>query len=281
MGDALWWVLDSGPASSSPRLVLTEPSPVGALRVQRDDVAGAVDGLDRVGGLRRSVVVVALPTGSGWVDPDQVAVLEEWAGGDVTTVTARYSRAPSAAVYLLRPDLADAATRELLGAVVGRIDRMPVGERPRVVVHGQSLGAWAGERAVADLGVGRVDAVMWQGAPGAARNDGPGRSAGTVADRCVVDARNADDPVVHLHPDLLWDPRARTGDALPWLPVVSFLRVAAALPGSLDAPAGRGHRYRPVLPPEGCAGGAGTRVGPGAHGPGRGIPRGNHPRGID
>lgn len=250
VGDAAWWALDSGPAASSPRLVLTEPSPVVALRVSGPDAVSAVAELDHRGGLRKSVVVVALPTGSGWVDPAQVAELEKWAEGDLATVTTRYSRAPSAAVLLLRPERADDAARELLAAVLDRVERMPPPDRPSVLVYGQSLGARAGMRAVGSVGRGRVAAVLWQGVPGG--GTGAGRVGSAGSERCVVDSRNDDDPVVVLRPRLLWDPRARGRDTVPWLPVVSFLRTAAALPGSLATPTGSGHRYQPVLPPAGC-----------------------------
>ena len=110
----LWWALDSGPLTSEPQLVLTDRPLTPAVRVYgdhpeldaRDAARLTADALDDAGGFDRSVLVVTIPTGSGWVDPDQVGAFEDWASGDVATVAMRYSSAPSAAVYALRPEVA-------------------------------------------------------------------------------------------------------------------------------------------------------------------------------
>lgn len=249
-GAALWWSLDRGPLSLTPTIVLADRSAHGAVRVYGDypdlepraAARRTVDRLEAAGGLERSVLVVTVPTGSGWVDPLQVEATEEWAGGDVATVALRYSSAPSAAVYLLRPELATRSARALLTEVLDRLRTLGASRRPQLVVHGVSLGARGGSAALTDPEIGSgVDSAVWQGLPGArATTGGPGRTVvSRSAGHCVVSSVNPDDPVAELSWELLRDP----GRAA---------RVLAALPGSDSATPGAGHRYRPVLPPSGC-----------------------------
>jgi hypothetical protein len=241
---AAWWALDSGPFARSPRDILTETSPTGAVRVfgdhpgqdARTAARETVDALDRAGGLDRRVLSVDLPTGSGWVDPDEVTALERWAGGDIASVSVRYSAAPSAAVLLLHRDLAVDSARALLHEVVDRVDRRDPARRPAIVVHGESLGAFVGTEVLTDP---RLDAAvasrLWQGTPGGAHAGAP---TGPGA-RCTVADLNDDDPVGQLSTRLLVHP-------------VQALTVLTDLPGSENRPAGSGHSYRPVLPPAGC-----------------------------
>ncbi len=261
LGSALWWALDSGPLAADPRLVLNDRATSPAIRVYGDhrgldpDHAARLttDALVGAGGFDRSVLLVTIPTGSGWVDPAQVTAIEDWSGGDVATVAMRYSSAPSAAVYALRPELAADSAHAILVEITSRLRALPRDDRPRLVVHGLSLGAQAGAEALRDPGVaGLVDAALWQGRPGAATvataSAAPSATAApATADpagseplaRCTVIEVNSDDPVAELGRDLLRDP-------------VRALRVLSALPGSDSAAPGIGHRYRPILPPSGC-----------------------------
>lgn len=242
----VWWIFDDGPLAQSPRDVLTEQSDFGAVRAFGDrpgeDTETAaletVDDLVTAGGLDRDVVVVALPTGSGWVDPDQVEAVEQWADGDVATVSVRYARVPSAVAYLLRPELAEQSATHLLQAVVDRVGELPEDERPEIVVHGQSLGVVAGMAALEALETLEtgVSAALWQGRPGTV--------AAPASAACTVDAVNQDDPVAALGWGLFADPVAAVG-------------VLADLPGSESAAAGTLHSYQPVLPPDGCTDGVG------------------------
>lgn len=76
-----------------------------------------------------------------------------------------------------------------------------------------------------------VCSTFWLGIPG-----GDGR---TGLPRETI-AANADDPVVHASPSMLFTP---TGEGRPWLPVVSFVHAGADFIESLGVPAGSGHRY--------------------------------------
>ncbi len=169
LAGAAWWAFDEGPLMQHPRDILTETSPVGAVRVFGDhpgkdaDVAAreTVDALVADGGFAKDVVMIALPTGSGWVDPDQVDAVEDWADGDVATVSVRYARTPSAVAYLMRPDLAAASATALLQEVLDRIEGLPEDRRPDVIVQGQSLGVGAGTAAVENV-TAPVAAQLWR-----------------------------------------------------------------------------------------------------------------------
>ena len=238
----VWWAFDSGPLASSPELVLAQSDGTAAVRVYGDhadlDVDSAarrtVAALDAAGGFDRSVLMVTIPTGSGWVDPDEVSAIEDWAGDDIATVAMRYSAAPSGAVFALRPELAVDSAHALLREVTHRLRELPEPDRPRLVVHGLSLGAQAGVAVLTDPAISEfVDAALWQGRPGA------GTARADSADHCEVTEVNPDDPVAQLSWDLLREPSRA-------------IRVLAALPGSDSAAPGIGHRYLPITPPDGC-----------------------------
>ncbi|NEM06193.1 hypothetical protein GCU54_09220 [Geodermatophilus normandii] len=107
----------------------------------------AVDDLERAGGLDRAVLVVVTTTGSGWVDPGAVDSVEYLTGGDSAAVAIQYSYLPSFVSYLVDSDRAREAGRELFDAVYDRWNRLPLDDRPRLVVAGESLGSFGGETA--------------------------------------------------------------------------------------------------------------------------------------
>jgi len=51
----------------------------------------ALEELKRVGGFKRSLLVVATPTGTGWLDPGATDTLEYLHGGDTAIVSMQYS----------------------------------------------------------------------------------------------------------------------------------------------------------------------------------------------
>ncbi|WP_211517318.1 alpha/beta hydrolase [Geodermatophilus africanus] len=107
----------------------------------------AVDDLARAGGLDRGVLAVVTTTGSGWVDPGAVDSVEYLAGGDSAAVAIQYSYLPSFVSYLVDSDRAREAGRELFDAVYERWNRLPLDDRPRLVVVGESLGSFGAETA--------------------------------------------------------------------------------------------------------------------------------------
>lgn len=191
----------------------------------------AVAELERVGGLRRSAVLVAVPTGSGWVNPAAVRAGETLTRGDLATVVVQYAERPSWQEYLFGSGAAERNACALVVALRERIARLPASERPQLLVYGESLGAIAAAT-VRDY----ADAIVVAGTPAAAW-EAP--LAGVTA------VLHDDDPVGWFSPRLLV---ARpTGWSGAWMPVVSFWLTAASLLSALDVPPGRGHRYGPEL----------------------------------
>jgi uncharacterized membrane protein len=105
----------------------------------------AVEDLERAGGFRRSVLVVATTTGSGWIDPASPDTLEYLTGGDSAVVTIQYSYLPSWLSYLVDQDRARDAGRELFDAVYARWSDLPRDARPQLFVYGESLGSFGAE----------------------------------------------------------------------------------------------------------------------------------------
>jgi uncharacterized membrane protein len=107
----------------------------------------AVQDLQRAGGFQRKNLLVVTTTGSGWVDPALVDTFEYLSGGDCATVAIQYSYLPSWVSYLVDQAKALAAGRSLFDAVYGVWTKMPLGQRPKLYVAGESLGSFGGEAA--------------------------------------------------------------------------------------------------------------------------------------
>ncbi|WP_433710900.1 alpha/beta-hydrolase family protein [Nocardia sp. CA-084685] len=200
-------------------------------------VALAIRELERSGGFERSNIVLAVPTGSGWIDANAVRGFYERFGGDVALVGMQYSYAPSWVSFVFGRDGAVASARALFNAVERRIGTLD--HKPELYVYGQSLGALGGSSIFADDADQdhRTCATLWAGPP-----------AGQVHRAGATVLANSSDPVVHWSPSLLWRAPELRGvrvDApVPqWLPVISFLQTSADLLAALNAPPGHGHRY--------------------------------------
>ena len=96
----------------------------------------AVDDLARAGGFDRGLLVVVTTTGSGWVDPGSVDSVEHLTGGDSAAVAMQYSYLPSWMSYLVDKDRARESGREPFDAVYDRWSKLPLDDRPRLVVVG-------------------------------------------------------------------------------------------------------------------------------------------------
>ncbi|MGW1931048.1 alpha/beta hydrolase [Streptomyces sp. NPDC001919] len=127
----------------------------------------AVRELDRTGAFDRAVLAVAGTTGTGWVDPNVTEALEYMYGGDTAIVAVQYSYLPSWVSFLVDKEKAGRATRALLDAVRARLDALPAAHRPRLVVTGESLGAYAVEASFdgPDDLLASTDGALLMGAP--------------------------------------------------------------------------------------------------------------------
>ncbi|MXQ76765.1 hypothetical protein GSM98_11380 [Rhodococcus rhodochrous] len=194
----------------------------------------AVDELRRARAFDRPHLVVAVPTGSGWVDAAAVRGFENRWGDDVAIVAQQYSDMPSWATFVLDRGAAEEEARALVTALRAHLSTLPDERRPALHVYGQSLGA-TGASAVFD-DEPEPCALFLAGPPAGVRTDGASVRA------------NTSDPVVWWQPSLLWSPpdlsHARAdAPTPPWLPLVSFMNTTVDLLTSLEAAPGHGHRY--------------------------------------
>ncbi len=200
-------------------------------------VDAAVAEMERAGAFERGVVVVAIPTGSGWVDENAVAGAELRFRGDVATVALQYSNKPSWATFLFAEDDARRSAYAMVRAVATRAAEQT--RPPSVIVYGQSLGSVAGSDAYVSLRqtLPGICGAVWAGPPAGAVN----------TDDATVLA-NASDPVVAWSASLLWSAPTQqvTHHDAPspmWLPIISFVQTSVDLAAALDADSGHGHRY--------------------------------------
>ncbi|MGL1834495.1 alpha/beta hydrolase [Rhodocyclaceae bacterium SMB388] len=101
----------------------------------------ALDELKRVGGFDRSVLLLATPTGTGWVDPSSQNTFEYLHRGDVATVAAQYSYLNSPLTLMTDPDYGAEAARILFAEIYGHWRTLPKDARPRLFLRGLSLGS--------------------------------------------------------------------------------------------------------------------------------------------
>ena len=99
--------------------------------------------LIRQGGFQRDVLIVASPTGTGWMDPGAQDPVEYMHGGNIATVVAQYSYLQSPLALILETSTGLEQATALQDVVHGYWKTLPVDERPSFYVNGLSLGAWS------------------------------------------------------------------------------------------------------------------------------------------
>ncbi|WP_137110941.1 alpha/beta-hydrolase family protein [Rhodobacter sp. SY28-1] len=132
-----------------------------------DRAALALAELERVGGFDREVLVVAMPTGSGWLDPGAMDTLDYITRGDVATVAVQYSYLPSPVSVAVDPTHGIAEAQALFDLVYRRWTAMPKDRRPRLYLHGLSLGAFLSQETMPLLDVlgDMPNGALWAGSP--------------------------------------------------------------------------------------------------------------------
>jgi uncharacterized membrane protein len=158
--------------------VMGEPATAEPIRVyvglesastERARVDLAVEELARTGAFDRPLLMVVSPTGTGYVSYVAVEAAEYLTLGNMASVTLQYSLRPSV-LSLDRVAVGRRHHRLLLEALQAALGDRPAARRPRVVLFGESLGAWSsqsafegqGTRGLLDLG---VDRALWAGVP--------------------------------------------------------------------------------------------------------------------
>src|SRR5215475_2072377 len=105
----------------------------------------ALEELKRVGGFERSVLIVVTPTGTGWVDPAAMDSVEYLHDGAVASVVLQYSYLASWLYLLVDPGYGADVARALFTEIYGYWITLPKDSRPRLYLHGLSLGAMNSE----------------------------------------------------------------------------------------------------------------------------------------
>ncbi len=222
----------------------------------------ALQEMERLGAFDRKYLLLVSPTGTGWVDHTVAETAEILARGDIATVCIQYGKAPSF-LEIQGVSLGRAQFRQLLWGVRQRLTGVPEDQRPKVLVFGESLGAWSSSDVIMHQGVAGFDHygienALWFGLPGLARwsrtgmREGrnpltPGGSVGAF-DRfeqyqdlspkarralraVVVDHDN--DPISQMSlrlavkrpPWLNGEPRRNVAEGMRWQPVITFIQV--------------------------------------------------------
>lgn len=198
------------------------------------------------GGVSADTVVVAVPTGSGWVDSTAVEGFTRRFGHDIRVLSLPYSDVPSWQAFVSDRTAAAESAIAVVRHLAQAVSAHP-GHHPRLVLYGQSLGAVGADAArvwLEDHHPTLLSETVLT-APPAGTVEAVSRSPRKVL-------ANRSDPVVRWSASALWHPAGQTRDTVldgprvpeaPWLPVVSFLQTSVDLLSALDGPPGVGHRY--------------------------------------
>lgn len=245
----------------------------------------ALEELIRVGGFERSVLIVATPTGTGWLDASAVNTLEYLHGGDTAIVSMQYSHLPSWITILVDPHHSIDSAKELFDEIYRFWTTLPKESRPKLYLHGLSLGSLGSELSADMFTIFEdpINGAVWSGPPFPSRvwrsavnsrNEGSpawlptfrdGRMLRFTAEENALDPdapwgpmrnvylQHASDPMIWFSPDLLWSSpdwleQPRGPDVSPylrWYPIVTFLQIAFDMPMATSVPIGYGHNYSP------------------------------------
>jgi uncharacterized membrane protein len=220
--------------------------------------------LDRTGAFERSYLLLVSPTGTGWVDHTLIETAEFLTRGDIATCCIQYGRYPSF-LSVQKVALGRSQFRLLLWGVKQRLAGRPAERRPRVLIFGESLGAWTSSDVVMFQGIGGfdhygVDRALWVGLPWLAKwsRSGMARGSSTLVPEGTVGVfdrheqlqeltdeqrgrlratvlSHDNDPIAVFGPDLLvqpppWLADGQRGRGVPermrWRPLVTFVQTA-------------------------------------------------------
>ena len=145
----------------------------------------ALEELKRTGAFDRSILIVAVPTGSGMIDPAALDTVEYLHRGDIATVAMQYSYLASWLSLLVEPDYGAEAGKALFREVYAYWSSLPREGRPKLYLHGLSLGAMNSELAadLYDVVADPFQGALWSGPPFPSRTW-----------RSVTDGRNPGSP---------------------------------------------------------------------------------------
>ncbi len=175
----------------------------------------ALDELKRQHGFERANLVIVTPTGTGWIDPAAMDSVEYLHHGDVASVAVQYSYLNSPLSLLFQPEYGAEAARALFVEIYGYWTTLPRDRRPKLYLHGLSLGSLNSEKSMElfeTIG-DPLAGALWSGPPFANRmwqsmtaNRNPGSPAWLpeFRDGRFVRFMNQNGPTVP--PDAPWGP---------------------------------------------------------------------------
>lgn len=132
-----------------------------------DQARKVLDDLIRMDAFARSVLVIATPTGTGWVDNNGIAPLEYMHGGDVATVAVQYSYLQSPLSLILEPGRSQESAAAVFRVIYRYWKGLPEDRRPKLYLFGLSLGSLGSEASPpihAWLG-DSFEGAVWAGPP--------------------------------------------------------------------------------------------------------------------
>jgi uncharacterized membrane protein len=131
----------------------------------------ALEELKRQGGFERAALIVITPTGTGWIDPAAMDTVEYLLDGDVASVAVQYSYLNSPLSLIFQPEYGAEAARALFAEIYGYWIALPRDARPKLYLHGLSLGAMNSEKSAElfEMIGDPVAGALWSGPPFASR----------------------------------------------------------------------------------------------------------------
>ncbi|MCZ4092052.1 alpha/beta hydrolase [Sinorhizobium psoraleae] len=133
----------------------------------RDRAKLALEELKRAGGFERKSLLVVVPTGTGWIDPAALDPVEYLLHGDVASVAVQYSYLTSWLSLLVEPGYGADAANALFDEVYSYWKTLPKDRRPKLYLHGLSLGAMNSQGSVDlfDVISDPFQGALWSGPP--------------------------------------------------------------------------------------------------------------------
>lgn len=165
----------SGPTAADLEVFFGEETPepirvyvgLNSAKTIAERVSLALAELQRVGAFERSVLIIITPTGTGWVDPGAIDTVEYLHRGDIASVAVQYSYLASPISLLVEPENGAETAQALFAAVYGHWTELPRDRRPRLYLHGLSLGALYSDRSldIYDVVGDPIHGALWSGPP--------------------------------------------------------------------------------------------------------------------
>lgn len=121
----------------------------------------------------RSILVIVAPTGTGWVDPAAMNRLEYLHKGDVASVALQYSYLASWLSLMVEPENGQEAAKALFNEIYSYWKTLPKDHKPRLYLHGLSLGALNSQLStdIYDVVADPFQGALWSGPRSAAPCD--------------------------------------------------------------------------------------------------------------